>query len=97
MERKRFGPLGFNTPYEFTDEDLDVCVDQLQMFLEQYQDIPYKVVRPNMSIISLNHTQKILHDIFAQGPVECSVKQLIPYIRSCMKWKKLFKNIFNSE
>uniref|UniRef100_A0A3P9PW38 Uncharacterized protein n=1 Tax=Poecilia reticulata TaxID=8081 RepID=A0A3P9PW38_POERE len=44
VERKRFGPLGFNTPYEFTDEDLDVCVDQLQMFLEQYQDIPYKVL-----------------------------------------------------
>ncbi|XP_014851660.1 PREDICTED: dynein heavy chain 1, axonemal [Poecilia mexicana] len=45
VERKRFGPLGFNTPYEFTDEDLDVCVDQLQMFLEQYQDIPYKLLK----------------------------------------------------
>ncbi|XP_043978634.1 dynein axonemal heavy chain 1 isoform X2 [Gambusia affinis] len=44
VERRRFGPLGFNTPYEFTDQDLDVCVDQLQMFLEQYQDIPYKLL-----------------------------------------------------
>nr|XP_021152153.1 dynein heavy chain 1, axonemal [Columba livia] len=45
LERKKFGPLGFNIPYEFTDGDLRICISQLQMFLSEYTDIPYKVLK----------------------------------------------------
>ncbi|XP_026131005.1 dynein heavy chain 1, axonemal isoform X1 [Carassius auratus] len=45
IERRKFGPLGFNIPYEFTDGDLQICLSQLKMFLDEYQDIPYKVLK----------------------------------------------------
>ncbi|XP_051768758.1 dynein axonemal heavy chain 1 [Ctenopharyngodon idella] len=45
IERRKFGPLGFNIPYEFTDGDLHICISQLKMFLDEYQDIPYKVLK----------------------------------------------------
>uniref|UniRef100_A0A3Q3E168 Dynein, axonemal, heavy chain 1 n=1 Tax=Labrus bergylta TaxID=56723 RepID=A0A3Q3E168_9LABR len=45
LERRKFGPLGFNIPYEFTDGDLNICISQLKMFLDEYQDTPFKVLR----------------------------------------------------
>ena len=44
QDRRKFGPIGWNIPYEFTTDDLIVCRKQLKNFLDDYAEIPYKVL-----------------------------------------------------
>ena len=43
LERRKFGPLGFNNSYDFMTGDLRICISQLKMFLDEYDDLPFKV------------------------------------------------------
>jgi dynein heavy chain len=44
QDRRKFGAIGWNIPYEFTNEDLSVCKRQLKMLLDEYDNIPFKVL-----------------------------------------------------
>ncbi len=45
QERRKYGALGWNISYEFTTGDLKVCIQQLSLFLEKYEQVPYKVIK----------------------------------------------------
>lgn len=52
IERKKFGPLGWNIPYEFNDTDLDISAAQLELYIGIYTDIPYKVLQQLTSVVN---------------------------------------------
>ena len=46
QDRRKFGPLGWNIRYDFTDGDLTVSLQQMQEYLDKYDEIPFKVRPP---------------------------------------------------
>ena len=52
QERRKFGPLGWNRPYEFNDTDVDISQGQLELFLDAYDNVPYRVIQFLTSFIN---------------------------------------------
>lgn len=44
LERRKFGSLGWNIPYQFSDKDMSISMSQIQTFLENYQEVEWKAL-----------------------------------------------------
>lgn len=60
QDRRKFGPIGWNILYSFTNEDLDCTRKQLKMFVESYSQIPYKVL--NIIGAEINYGGRVTDD-----------------------------------
>merc|ERR1719506_312512 len=60
LERRKFGPIGWNIPYEWMDSDFQVSREQIHMYLESQPGVPWSTL--NYIIAEVNYGGRVTDD-----------------------------------
>merc|ERR1719506_3144335 len=60
LERRKFGPIGWNIPYEWMDSDFQVSREQVHMYLESQPGVPWSTL--NYIISEVNYGGRVTDD-----------------------------------
>jgi dynein heavy chain len=52
IERKKFGALGWNIPYDFNDTDIGISMTQLELYLDMYDEVPWDVLKTLTAVVN---------------------------------------------
>ena len=52
LERRKFGPLGYNIHYDFNDSDLDTTLKTMKIMVQRYAEIPLDAIKTITSEIN---------------------------------------------
>eukprot|EP00913_Durusdinium_trenchii_P028902 g27099.t1 len=67
LERRKFGPIGWNIPYEWMDSDFQVSREQVRMYLVSQPDVPWITLR--YIIAEVNYGGRVTDDKDMVTPV----------------------------
>jgi len=60
LERRKFGAIGWNIPYEWMNSDFETCQLQLKMYLDEQPEIPFKAL--NVLLAEINYGGRVTDD-----------------------------------
>merc|ERR1719491_47553 len=60
LERRKFGPIGWNIQYEWMDSDFQVSREQVRMYLESQPGVPWTTL--NYIIAEVNYGGRVTDD-----------------------------------
>jgi dynein heavy chain, axonemal len=60
LERKKFGPLGWNVGYDWIISDFKISQIQLKIYCEQSEEIPFKAL--NVLLGTINYGGRVSDD-----------------------------------
>ncbi len=52
LERRKFGPLGWNIPYEWMNSDFEASKLHVKMYVAEYKDIPFQILQFLIGVIN---------------------------------------------
>ena len=78
QDRRKFGALGWNIPYEFSTIDQQCCFTQIHDFLEDYEVIPYDVM--NILCGDVNYGGRVTDDKDRRALMSLLIQYLSPAI-----------------
>jgi dynein heavy chain len=52
LERRKFGPLGWNIPYEWMNSDFEASKLHVKMYIDEYSQIPYTILQFLIGVIN---------------------------------------------